>query len=176
MVSSKYDKPGCNVSFFSQESLPEAYRKEILSKQCWNNMCQGNVIYRSPGNFYAKNAMDSATYIIVATIPSDKRKSYIDSRQNQESERTIGKDSCRNVVSFLFVLDHRFITPLTGKPVCEPSEWYLDVVCALPGWGCGRWVIEKLYNKAREAKKNRHQALLRRKSIPHMEKAWIRRM
>lgn len=142
-------KPACDVAFFTQKDFPAAYRKQILTKKCWNGMCQSKVEYGD--GVYPRNALDSAVYIIVATIAPSRRQAYIKSTHTSVVSRPIPPDSCQEVVSFLLVLDHTFITPIpkVPRPVCSPTEWYLDVVCALPGWGCGQKVIQRLFDEAR---------------------------
>jgi hypothetical protein len=122
--------PSCTIELFtSTYPLPDAKRNQILKKKNWDSMCQQSIPWGTAG-VYPHNAIDSAHIILVATIKNE-------------------------VVGFLCGLDHTFITSLDGapKPVAGIHEWYLDVVCARKGSGCGRRLIHHFMVMAKLAQK-----------------------
>lgn len=140
--------PVCKMSFYTQETLPSYIRTEISEKKCWNSMCRKMVPY----NDYARKSIQVAQLIVVATIPKQKREAYIESKRNRTSRQPIPNDDCGDVVGFMFGFKSSYVYPYTGLHICQPHEWYIDIVCALKGW-CGRNMIEFFFERARKSNK-----------------------
>lgn len=153
-------RPKDTITIYDQDTLPNSLRTEILSSGCWNSMCRGLVPW--DGGSYPRNAVNSAKYIIVATMNPYQRSQYVD------YSRMVDDDNCESVVGFLLALDSDFISPLTGTNVCRKNELYLDVVCSLPGWGCGRKLITRLFKEASRMKKKQ----IRLYSVPGALDMW----
>ena len=158
-------RPRDTIEIYHQDTLPDNLRKEILSSGCWNNMCQGLVPWG--GGSYPRNAVKSAKYIIVATVDPYLRSQYVQNSYT-DSRHMLVDDSCDSVVGFMLVLDSDFISPLTGTNVCKKNELYLDVVCALPGYGSGRRLINRLFKHASSMNKRQ----IRLYSVPGALNMW----
>ena len=106
-------------------------------------MCRGTVPW---GNGkYPRNALRSARYVFVSTVPGKKT---------------------RRVVGFLLALDSTFVSPLSRESVCRDDEMYLDVVCASLGYGRG--LIESLFKAATKLGKTH----IRLYSVAGAAKTW----
>jgi hypothetical protein len=62
----------------------------------------------------------------------------------------VARNTQRDVMGFVLVLDHTFLTELYDpehpKPVCKAHEWYIDVICASTGYGA--FLVEVVYKHA----------------------------
>lgn len=130
---------------------------KVEEDPCFMNLCQDQVNLE-----YTQTAVKKCRYLIVSTIEdTEKRKLFVNAMQLAEKENPEKRERvqkllkenetlCRKVVAFLVVADHRRmheipnIPPKNWKPVCEEDQLYLDVVCALPGYGCGQRLLEAL--------------------------------
>jgi hypothetical protein len=146
---------------------PSKKRQHKKQKNCFESLCQ-----REVRKDYTKTAIAKCRYIIVATIEdAEKRALYVQAmrdleqrstKENSERNKRIQKllneneSSCKKVVAFLVVADHTRkheiydIPEDQWKPVCKPNQLYLDVVCALPGFGCGQTLLKALKDLARK--------------------------
>ena len=134
-------KPVCTIHEFTGTTLPQAYRDQILDSTHWDAMCRSSVPWEDGS--YPTNAIDSAQILLVATVDAHEW------RHLYPGHGGLDRSVPDIVVGFLCGLTHTFLTSLDGrvKPVAEPHEWYLDVVCTLPG-GCGRKLIEQFMGAA----------------------------
>jgi hypothetical protein len=127
---------------YSQKTLPAWVKEQILNRRRWNALCRRFVLHT-----YAKEALDSASLIWVAFEDDE-------------------------VKGFLLALDDSFNTVLDGKPrpVCRPDEWYVDVVCSVPGTG----IMSRFYSDAKKANKRAIRLYSVERAIPYWKRAGFR--
>jgi len=172
-----------NYGFWPQ--IRRGMKSSKFSENCFDNLCQGQLAPE-----YFLSAVQQCKWVLVSTIEdSEARETFVRSRNQRIRDgnrkraegtpkrqlmKSENRSPCRKVVAFLLIADHSrlndFETDGKKLPVCKDTELYLDVVCALPGYGCGQALLAEMERLAQRLGKSAVTLSAVRRAVPYWQK------